>query len=157
MAELALLPPMARFILRAAPDVLAAGCAAFGVAAPGTLRAATRGERSALWLGPDEVLLLAPDGTGMPAVESLPHAVVDFGARQVGLALTGRDGEAMLAAGCPLDLARFDVGACTRTVFGKAPVVLWRTAPVAWHIEVWRSFAAYAQALLAQAGKDWAA
>lgn len=153
MAELALLPPMARFSLRGAPDALAAGCAAFGTAAPSVLRAATRGDRNALWLGPDEVLLLAPSAE-MPKI-GLPHAAVDVGARQVGLALTGRGGEAMLAAGCPLDLARFAIGGCTRSVLGKTPIVLWRTAPFAWHIEVWRSFAAYAQALLRQAARDW--
>ncbi len=157
MAELALLPPMARFSLRGAPDALAAGCAAFGVMAPGVLRASGAGGRQALWLGPDEVLLLAPAGTEVPVIAALPHALVDIGARQVGLALTGQGAEAMLAAGCPLDLARFDFGACTRTVLGKAPVVLWRTAPLAWHVEVWRSFAAYARALLLQAGQDWAA
>ena len=148
---------MARFSLRGAPDALAAGCAAFGTNAPDVLRAATRGERSALWLGPDEVLLLGPETSETPAIDSVSHALVDVGARQVGLALIGQGGGAMLAAGCPLDLARFDVGGCTRTVFGKAPIVLWRTAPLTWHIEVWRSFAAYVQALLLQAARDWAA
>ncbi len=156
MPELALLPPMARFSLRGAPDALAAGCAAFGTATPAVLRVATDGERAALWLGPDEVLLLAPSTVELPAIDGVPHALVDIGARQVGLALTGQGGEAMLAAGCPLDLTKLDVGACTRTVLGKAPIVLWRLAPFAWHIEVWRSFSAYAQALLRQAAKDWA-
>ena len=155
MAELATLPPMARFSLRGAPEALAAGCAGFGTAAPGKLSAVTQGERAALWLGPDEVLLLAPEGAEAPTVPALPHALVDIGARQVGLALTGQGGEAALAAGCPLDLARFEVGGCTRTVLGKAPVVLWRTALSTWHVEVWRSFAAYAQALLRQAARDW--
>ncbi len=157
MAELMPSPPMARFSLRGAPDALAAGCAAFGTAVPEMLRAFGRGDRHALWLGPDEVLLLGPDGTAMPTITGLPHALVGIGARQVGLVLTGQGAEATLAAGCPLDLARFEVGACTRTVFGKAPVVLWRTGPLAWHVEVWRSFAAYAQALLLQARQDWAA
>ena len=91
MAELALLPPMARFSLRGAPDALTAGCAAFGTAMPETLRAATRGGRSALWLGPDELLLLAPADTEMPTLER-PHALVDIGARQVAITLTGRGG-----------------------------------------------------------------
>ena len=157
MAELMPLAPMARFSLRGAPDVLAAGCAAFGTAVPDILRVAGGGERHALWLGPDEVLLLGPDGAETPVIDAVPHALVAIGARQVGLALSGEGAEAVLAAGCPLDCARIDVGGCTRTVFGKAPVVLWRTGRLAWHIEVWRSFAAYAQALLLQAGRDWAA
>lgn len=148
MAEVATLPACARFSLRGDVD---AGCAAFGVARPDTLRAAVAGERAALWLGPDEVLLLGAAGT--PAPEA--GVVVDIGERQVALELTGADGETVLAAGCPLDLGRWPVGGCTRTLLGKAEIVLWRVAPLAWRIEVWRSFADYARALLAQAGRDW--
>jgi sarcosine oxidase subunit gamma len=32
---------------------------------------------------------------------------------------------------------------CTRTVFAKADIVLWRTREDAFHVEVWRSFAGY--------------
>lgn len=149
MAELMLAPASARFSLRG--DV-AAGCAAFGMPAPAILRAATHGDRSALWLGPDEAMLLAPPGTAMPDGD---FAVVDIGERQIAWHLVGRGAEEMLAAGCPLDLARFGVGGCTRTVLGKAEITLWHTAPFAWHLEVWRSFSVYAEALLRQAGRDW--
>ncbi len=81
---------------------------------------------------------------------------MDVSGRQIGLAVMGPGSNAMLAAGCPLDLDRFDVGCCTRTLLGKAEIVLWRTAPMGWRVEVWRSFAAYVRALLAQAGRDWA-
>jgi sarcosine oxidase subunit gamma len=37
---------------------------------------------------------------------------------------------------------------CTRTVFSKADILLWRTAEEAFHIEVWRSFAGYVTGLL---------
>jgi sarcosine oxidase subunit gamma len=33
-------------------------------------------------------------------------------------------------------------------VLAKAEIVLWRTAPEIFHIEVWRSFLPYTQALL---------
>jgi sarcosine oxidase subunit gamma len=40
---------------------------------------------------------------------------------------------------------------CTRTVLGKAEIVLWRTAPDIFRIEVWRSFAAYVWLFLDEA------
>ena len=45
----------------------------------------------------------------------------------------------------------FPVNMCTRTMLGKAEVVLWRTATQRFRIEVWRSFAAYVSAFLAEA------
>ncbi len=152
MAEIALQPGCARYSLRGDEAMLAAGCASFGTARPDVLRASAADGRAALWLGPDEVLLLAPAGTEPPAA----GLAVDVSGRQVAFMLEGPDSEAMLAAGCPLDLARFPVGGCTRTLFGKAEIVLWRTGQSSWRVEVWRSFSAYVQGLLAQAAKDWA-
>jgi sarcosine oxidase subunit gamma len=40
---------------------------------------------------------------------------------------------------------------CTRTMLAKAEVVLWRTAPTRFRLEVWRSFAAYVSLYLADA------
>jgi sarcosine oxidase subunit gamma len=42
-----------------------------------------------------------------------------------------------------LGLIAFPIGMCTRTLFGKAEIVLWRTGEAQFHIEVWRSFAGY--------------
>ena len=36
---------------------------------------------------------------------------------------------------------------CTRTVFGKAEIVLWRIAPEVFHLDVARSFVPYVWAL----------
>jgi sarcosine oxidase subunit gamma len=49
-----------------------------------------------------------------------------------------------------LDLAEFPVGMCTRTVLAKADIVLWRTRPDVFHLEVWRSFAGYVTGILAE-------
>jgi sarcosine oxidase subunit gamma len=151
MAELAVLPKFSRYSLRGDQAALTAGCAAFGVPVPGTLHAATQDSRSALWLGPDEILLLASPEAPPPR----DAWVVDISERQAALRLSGSGCETALAAGCPLDLQTLGVGQCTRTLLGKADIVLWRTAPLAWHIEVWRSFVSYAQALLERAVKDW--
>ena len=47
----------------------------------------------------------------------------------------------------------FPVGMCSRTVLGKAEVVLWRTAAQVFRIEVWRSFASYLTGFLEEAAR----
>ena len=141
-------PDLARLSLRGAPSTLGA---AFGITLPvQPCRASAAGDRTALWLGPDEWLLLAPPGTldGSRAVEG--GAATDISHRQIGLVLDDQGAEEALAIGGPRDLHRsaFPTGMCTRTVFGKAEIVLWRQDTGRFHVEVWRSFAAYVQGLL---------
>jgi sarcosine oxidase subunit gamma len=157
-------PPMSRFSLRGREAALAAAETVLGFALPRqACRAAGHGARHALWLGPDEWLLLAPadEVTSLgPALEAamagLPHALVDISQRQTALRVEGPSAERRLNAGCPLDLdiAAFPVGACTRTVLAKSEIVLWRTAPQTFHLDVWRSFSAYAWRYLEAAGLD---
>ena len=141
--------PLTRRLLRG--DAAGLG-AAFGIDLPAGPCRASAGvdDRSALWLGPDEWLLLAPLGTEWPDWDNESGAAVDIGHRQVALLLRGAHVEDVLAIGCPLDLSlrAFPVGSCTRTVFGKAEIVLWRRDEDAFHIEVWRSMSAYVRGLL---------
>jgi len=157
------LPPLTRFILRAGPQVRALAEAAFGVGIPDiACRAATDGVRSALWLGPDEWLLLASEADAVAVAAALdaalrlrPHSLVDVSHRQGALRVSGSCATTLISAGCPLDLdvAAFPVGMCTRTMLGKAEVVLWRTADQAFHLEVWRSFINYVSLFLAEAAR----
>jgi sarcosine oxidase, subunit gamma len=125
-------------------------------------RSATQGERAALWLGPDEQLLLASiaDGDAIArqlreSLVALPHSLVDVSHRQIAIEVSGPRAQNVLNAGCPLDLhtSSFPVGMCTRTVLGKCEIVLWRTAAATFHVEIWRSFADYASRFLAEAGE----
>ena len=68
--------------------------------------------------------------------------------------LSGEQSETALSVGCPLDLAAFPIGGCTRTVFGKAEIILWRREATSFHLEVWRSFAPYVTALLEAGVQD---
>jgi sarcosine oxidase, subunit gamma len=147
------LPPSARFNFRGRGEVVDVASAAFGIALPReACRAEAAGSRAALWLGPDEWLLLADPEDG-PAIEAKleaalagqRHSVVDVSHRNTAFALTGPGAAAALNAGCPLDLdiSSFPIGMCTRTIFGKAEIVLWRTDTERFHVEVWRSFASY--------------
>jgi sarcosine oxidase, subunit gamma len=157
------LPPASRYVLRGGPEVRAAAEAALALPIPAlACRAAAQGERAALWLGPDEWLLLADSGAppaftarAHEALASLPHSLVDVSHRQSGLAVGGPHAVALLSAGCPLDLdpGAFPVGMCTRTMLAKSEVVLWRTAAEEFRLEVWRSFVPYVSQFLAEAAR----
>jgi sarcosine oxidase subunit gamma len=158
---LAPLPPAARYILRGGAPVRAAAEKAAAVGIPAeACRAIAQEDRAALWLGPDEWLLIAPAAQGgalagrlATALAGLPHSLVDVSHRQGAAELRGPQAATLLAAGCPLDLdaSAFPVGMCTRTVLAKAEVVLWRTASEVFRIEVARSFVAYVSEFLAEA------
>ena len=147
----------ARFVLRGREPALAAALSHLGMEPPRVLRARQSRKRSLLWLGPDEYLLLAPPDQAAALAESLeqamdrhPHSLVGVSDRQLGFDLSGSRVEAVLNVGCPLDLSlqAFPVGMCTRTLFAKTEITLWRLAAQHFHIEVWRSFAPYLQAYL---------
>ncbi|ODT25605.1 MAG: hypothetical protein ABS54_08530 [Hyphomicrobium sp. SCN 65-11] len=148
----------ARFVYRGAPELVGD---AFGVSLPTVpLRAHVQGGQAALWLGPDEWLLLSAGADGSTlavalsnALNGKPAALVDISHRQVGLIVSGSSVEALLNAGCSLDLdmTAFPVGMCTRTLLAKAEIVLWRTAGDTFRIEVARSFASYVVAFLDEA------
>lgn len=156
------LPPATRYILRGNSRVMLAAGAVLGLEISQTAcRAAVNGEVAALWLGPDEQLLLAPAGlelaaTLATALRDLPHALVEVSHRQTALEARGPQATLLLNAGCPLDLdlSAFPVGMCTRTVLAKAEIVLWRTSEEAFHVEVWRSFAPYVTDFLAEVARE---
>lgn len=160
MFEIAEAPPATRLMLRGAPEVAARAGAAFGVVPPlEPCRANQAGERAALWLGPDEWLLLAPsdaDATKLAAaLEGLVHSLVDVSDGTEALLLHGAGAALALSAGCPLDLHpdAFPPGMATRTVLGRIGITLWRRGAADWWVEVARSQAAYARAFLAEAGR----
>jgi sarcosine oxidase, subunit gamma len=157
------LPPATRYILRGGPDMRTTAEGAFGVAIPShACRASAKDGRAALWLGPDEWLLIAPEAANAAmasalgaALEGRPHSLVDVSHRHTAFTVSGPDAPLLLGSGCPLDLdeSAFPVDMCTRTLLAKAEVVLWRTAPQAFRVEVWRSFAAYVSQYLAEAAR----
>ncbi|MGO9421554.1 sarcosine oxidase subunit gamma [Roseiarcus sp.] len=156
-------PPAERFVFRGGEAARQSCSAAFGVELPTRLGAAGQsGERAALWLGPDEWLLI----TESESVEALaaaiedalggvPHALVDVSHRQVGLVVSGADAARTLSAGCPLDLRlkTFPVGMATRTIIDKAEIVLWRRGEAEFRVEVARSFSPWLAAALGEAAR----
>ncbi len=156
-------PFAARWILRGGPEVSLTVAAPFGAPPPlEPLRAAAQGPRSALWLGPDEWLLIAEDeapelgGALAAALAGLPHALVDVSHRQCAIELSGPGAARLLNAGVPLDLDSdaFPVGMATRTLLLKAEITLWRREAERFRLEVARSFAPYVAAILTASARD---
>jgi sarcosine oxidase, subunit gamma len=154
----------ARYALRGGAETVDAASRAFGVEiSREPCRAATLGMRAALWLGPDEWLLLGPESEAISIADTLksslarlPHSLVDVSHRNTAFELAGPNVANVLNAGCPLDLnlTSFPVGMCTRTILAKVEIVLWRTDRQKFRVELWRSFAAYAWQFLEEASRD---
>ncbi len=152
--------PAERISLRARATDVTALSKALGVTLPQKPKhSATKGKRSALWLGPDEWLVIDTGGqspfTDLQGVETL-HAATDVSHRNIGILISGEGAEATINAGCPQDLSLsvFPVGAATRTIFGKAEIVLWRLSETEFRLECWRSFAPYVFGLLSEGALD---
>ena len=115
-----------------------------------TLRAATSDGHTALWLGPDEYLVFSDDPPRIAA-----DSIVDVSHRTVGLRVNGPRAAWCLNAFCALDLDTIPETGCTRTLFGKAEIILWRLSESAFHIETARSYAPYIWALLEEARREF--
>jgi sarcosine oxidase subunit gamma len=159
-------PAQARFSLRLdAADAKVLGAAAgFQLDVPLNTRSVT-GDLTCARLGPNEWLLTGPDsdcdvivGQIDAALAGRFYALVDIGHRNVAIEVSGRHAPEVLNSGCPLDLtaAAFPTGTATRTLLGKAEIVLMRIddAPT-FRIECWRSFAGYVSTFLAEAAREF--
>ncbi|HZA01597.1 MAG TPA: sarcosine oxidase subunit gamma family protein [Hyphomicrobiaceae bacterium] len=158
--------PAARFSLRLDPPVAQslATIAGFRLDLP-INRCAASGERMAARLGPNEWLLLAPAadeeataGQIEAALTGRFYSLVNIGHRDTAVTVSGRYAADVLSAGCPLDLAEiaFPAGSATRTLLGKAEIVLTRVhqAPT-YHVECGRSFGRYVHDFLLEACREF--
>lgn len=90
--------------------------------------------RGALWLGPDEWLVIGLPGTEAALVSELAaaladthHSVVDVTANRAVIELRGAGRYALLATGCSIDLdprGGWLPARCAQTMFGRAQVLL---------------------------------
>jgi sarcosine oxidase subunit gamma len=103
----------------------------------------------ALWLGPDEWLVIDASEDEFPGAA----VVVDVSANRVCLELVGDDVEDVLAQGCSLDLhpSVFAPGRCAQTLLAKAQVILHRRDDETFRILVRPSYAPYLRAWLEDA------
>jgi sarcosine oxidase subunit gamma len=103
----------------------------------------------ALWLGPDEWLVIGAREEDFPAA----GAAVDVSATRVCFELVGDDAEDVLAQGCSLDLhpTVFAPGRCAQTLLAKAQVILHRRDAGTFRILVRPSYAPYLRTWLEDA------
>ncbi|MBD8686439.1 MULTISPECIES: sarcosine oxidase subunit gamma [unclassified Rhizobium] len=152
--------PAYRLSLRAKADAVTELSQALDISLPQTPKTSTTSAlRAALWLGPDEWLVIDQGESNlMEACASVTsaHSATDVSHRNVAMTVSGEGAEATLNAGCPQDLSLegFPVGACSRTLFGKAEVVLLRVTEDTFRVECWRSFADYVFDLLEEGARD---
>jgi sarcosine oxidase, subunit gamma len=160
---LAVLQPAQRISLRAPDASVAALSKALGVELPRKPKtSAAKAGRTALWLGPDEWLVIdevGKDPLADCAEVTVLHSAVGISHRNVAISVIGPAAAATINSGCPQDLSLdvFPVGAASRTILGKAEIVLLRTAADAFRVECWRSFSDYVFTFLSEAAGDAAA
>ncbi|MCC7274158.1 MAG: sarcosine oxidase subunit gamma [Alphaproteobacteria bacterium] len=143
-ARLSRLPLVGQVTLRAGRDAVSLAGVALDLALPTEPnRVASDGGRAAVWLGPDEWLILLPRGDVASTVARLEMALdgghfaaVDTSAARLGLALSGPAARQVLAKGCGLDLhpRAFAPGDCAQTALARVPVLLVQRdeAPTFW-------------------------
>ncbi|MGC0316562.1 sarcosine oxidase subunit gamma [Kitasatospora acidiphila] len=111
------------------------------------------GDLRVLWLGPQQWLLIGPDGSAPAtadllhaALESEPGSVVDVSANRTTLELAGPAARQVLEKGCALDLhpRAFGPGRCAQTLLSKVNVILHQVdAEPTYRLLVRGSFAQY--------------
>lgn len=119
---------------------------------------------AALWLGPDEWLVIAPDGAAervatatRAAFGGAPGSTVDVSANRTTLRLSGPRSRDVLEKVCALDLhpRAFGPGQCAQTLLGRTQAVLWQvdtgSPEPAYRLLVRSSFACYLADLLLDA------
>lgn len=152
-AELVTVPFLAQVGIRLDPAGPAAVrvAAALGFDLPEANRVAESGGRRALWLGPDEWLVIAADGEERSLVALLEEAiagdgsVIDLSANRTGIELSGPQACTVIATCCALDFhpRAFAPGQCSQTLIQKAGVLVEQRGDDRYLLLVRPSFAAY--------------
>jgi sarcosine oxidase, subunit gamma len=112
-----------------------------------------RGDHRALWLGPDEWLIVGPENQQDAINEALRvglagaiGSIVDVSANRTVLEIHGPNARDLLAHGVPIDLDEkaFGPGRCAQTLLAKAQVIVERRyEEAAFYLYVRSSFASY--------------
>jgi len=150
------LPFVSQVNLRADPndaELMQRLAAALGFALPVVPNTvASREDRRALWLGPDEWLVVGPDGQQEALEQTLRNgldgafgSIVDVSANRILLEIRGPKARELLAHGVSIDLdvRSFGLDRCAQTLLAKAQVIIERRDESAFHLYVRTSFAGY--------------
>jgi len=122
------------------------------------------GERTLIWLGPDELLVIAPYGERLALISALEAtmdgfhaAVTDVTGNRVRWHLSGDGARDFLAAGCSIDFHPrvFAPGDCVQTLFARSSVAILQIAsdPI-YELHLRRSFSRHLRSWAVQAAAD---
>jgi sarcosine oxidase, subunit gamma len=149
-------PYLAQINVRADPndaDVMQQLASTLGFALPVVPNTtASWADLRALWLGPDEWLILGPDGRQRALIQALHDgldsafgSIVDVSANRTVLEVGGPKARELLAHGVSIDLDPRSFGSerCAQTLLAKAQVIIERSDESAFDLFVRTSFASY--------------
>ena len=121
-----------------------------------------------LWLGPNEWLIVQPDGNTSlenklrKALAGQHAAVTPVGEGRTVIRLAGDHARDVLAKGCPIDLHpnAFGPGQCAQTILGRCDMLMHQAAPGRRKMDIFdiyitRSFAEYAWTWLEDAAREY--
>ena len=148
------------------PVFMDAVAEAVGVAPPVAANTvATAGKNTILWLGPDEWLVVTPEGKQGEIVAALTGAledqhvsVVDGTDARTTIRLHGGNAREVLMKGCPLDLHPrvFGPGQCAQSILAKTDILIHQLDDTpTYDIHVLCSFSRYLWDWLADAAKEF--
>lgn len=113
----------------------------------------SRGDRRALWLGPDEWLIVGPEDQKRAVTQALRDglggafgSIVDVSANRTVLEIGGPNARDLLAHGVPIDIdsRSFGPGHCAQTLLAKAQVIIEGLSDdPTFHIYAQSSYASY--------------
>jgi sarcosine oxidase subunit gamma len=116
-------------------------------------------------LGPNEWFITAPQAEAVrlnrkieDGLTSKFFSLVDVGHRSTTFVISGSSASEIINSGCPLDLREpaFPVQSSTRTVLGKAEIILTRRNGIAgYEVECWRSFSDYIYDFLRNGAREY--
>lgn len=161
---ISLLPAHAatRIVLRARQKGIAVASKVLGYKALNTKVKTTQLGKTnlAMCISPDEWLIIDEEASVLPAkfakLGNADLSAVEVSHRNTAIIVSGPKAVDVLNSGCPQDLslAAFPIEAASRTVLGKAEIVLYRMGETDFRVEVWRSFSDYAWKYLVDAAKS---
>lgn len=126
-----------------------------GLKPPAPRRIVTAGHHAALWMSPDELLLLVPyadaatTAAALQAALASEHALVaDVSDARALFTISGAGAAQVLAKLCPVDLALLADAEVRRTRAAQVAAAFWRSGPDSFSLISFRSVAGYVMGIL---------
>lgn len=140
------------------PRLAAALAEGLGCAVPGQREWVAGAGGRALWMSPDELLLMAPEAGPVrdrlrAALAGGVFTLAEVSDARARFALTGAGARDVLAKLCPVDFHDFPVGALRRTRAAQVAVAIWREEGDVFGLICFRSVADYMSGLLRDAAR----